>query len=38
VFDTQREAEQFGRQLAKRERTELVLAGRDGSVREKNFS
>ncbi|MEY2475856.1 MAG: hypothetical protein QOG87_1171 [Actinomycetota bacterium] len=35
VFDTQSEAEEFGRTLAKRERTELVLAGRDGSIRDK---
>ena len=35
VFDTQREAEQFGTTLAKRERVELVIAGRDGAVRDK---
>jgi iron-sulfur cluster repair protein YtfE (RIC family) len=36
VFDTQGQAEQFARRLAKRERVELVIAGRDGSVRERN--
>jgi iron-sulfur cluster repair protein YtfE (RIC family) len=36
VFDTQREAESFGKTLAKRERVELVIAGRDGAVRERN--
>jgi iron-sulfur cluster repair protein YtfE (RIC family) len=35
VFDTQRQAEQFARNLAKRERVELVIASRDGSIREK---
>jgi hemerythrin superfamily protein len=35
VFDSQSEAEQFGRKVAKREKTELVVAGRDGSIREK---
>jgi hypothetical protein len=36
VFDSQREAEQFGRRVAKRERVEFILTGRDGKVREKN--
>lgn len=36
VFDTQREAEQFGRRLARREKVEFVLTGRDGAVREKD--
>lgn len=36
VFDTQAEAEQFGRKVAKRERVEFVLAGRDGAIREKD--
>ena len=36
VFDSQREAEQFGKQLAKRERVEFVLTGRDGQIREKH--
>ena len=36
VFDTQREAASFGRQMAKRERVEFVLAGRDGKVRERD--
>jgi hemerythrin superfamily protein len=34
VFDTQREAIDFGRQLAQRELVELIIAGRDGQVRE----
>jgi hemerythrin superfamily protein len=36
VFDTQRAAEQFGRTLAKRERVELVIAGRDGTIRQRD--
>jgi iron-sulfur cluster repair protein YtfE (RIC family) len=36
VFDTQAEAETFGRRVAKRERVEFVLAGRDGTIREKD--
>lgn len=36
VFDTQREAEEFARSLAKRERVELVIAGRDGQVRDRS--
>ena len=36
VFDTQHEAEQFGKGLAKRERVEFVLAGRDGHIRQKH--
>ena len=36
VFDTQRDAAAFGRRLAKRERVEFVLAGRDGKVRERD--
>jgi iron-sulfur cluster repair protein YtfE (RIC family) len=36
VFDTQREAVEFGRTLAQRERVEFVVAGRDGAVREKH--
>ena len=35
VFDTQRQAEEFGRRLARREKTEFILAGRDGEIREK---
>jgi hemerythrin superfamily protein len=35
VFDTQGEAERFARNLATRERVELVVAGRDGAIREK---
>jgi hemerythrin superfamily protein len=35
VFDRQAEAEEFGRGVARREGVELILAGRDGSVREK---
>ena len=36
VFDTQREAERFGRELARKEKTEFVLHGRDGKIREKD--
>lgn len=36
VFDTQAQAERFAKNLAKRERVELVVAGRDGAVRERN--
>lgn len=36
VFDTQKAAEQFGRTLAKRERVELVIAGRDGTIRQRD--
>jgi hemerythrin-like domain-containing protein len=36
VFDTQAEAEQFGRRLAQRERVELVVAGRDGTIRDRS--
>ena len=35
VFETQREAEEFARGTARRERVELIVAGRDGEVREK---
>ena len=35
VFDTQRQAEEFGRRLARREKTEFILAGRGGEIREK---
>jgi iron-sulfur cluster repair protein YtfE (RIC family) len=36
VFDTQSEAVDFGRTVAKRERVELVVAGRDGSIRDRS--
>ena len=36
VFDTQKEAEQYGRSVAKRERVELVVHGRDGHVRKRD--
>jgi hypothetical protein len=36
VFDTQGDAEQFGRELARREKVELKVAGRDGQVRESD--
>jgi hypothetical protein len=35
VFASQREAESFGRRVAERERVELIIAGRDGQVRDK---
>jgi len=36
VFKTQSEAEQYGRELAKKEKTEFVLHGKDGKIREKD--
>ena len=36
VFDTQAEAKDFGRNLARRERVEFIVAGRDGAIREKH--
>ncbi|MEY2567893.1 MAG: hypothetical protein QOE35_2422 [Actinomycetota bacterium] len=36
VFDTQADAQAFGTRLAKRERVELIVAGRDGTVRDKH--
>jgi hypothetical protein len=36
VFDTQAEAEQFGRTLARREKVELKVAGREGQIRESD--
>jgi hemerythrin superfamily protein len=36
TFDTQNEAAEFGRNLAKRERVELIVAGRDGQVRDRS--
>lgn len=35
VFDTQAEAEKFARRTAQRERVELIVAGRDGSIRDR---
>ena len=36
VFDTQKEAEQYGRTVAKREKVDLVVHGRDGNVRKRD--
>lgn len=36
VYKTQREAEQYGRELAKKDKTEFVLHGRDGKIRDKD--
>lgn len=36
VFDTQREAAEFGRELARRENVEFVLTARDGSIRSRD--
>lgn len=36
VFDTQREAQQSGRQTAIRDRVELVTHGRDGRIRDSD--
>jgi hemerythrin superfamily protein len=35
VFDKQADAEKFGRDLARREKVEFVVAGRDGAIRKK---
>jgi ketosteroid isomerase-like protein len=36
AFDTQKQAIQKGRDLARTNRAELVIHGRDGKIREKN--
>jgi hypothetical protein len=36
VTDTQREAIEVGREIAKRESSELNIHGRDGQIRDKN--
>lgn len=36
VFDTQREAIERGREIARNQRSELLIHRRDGSIREKN--
>ena len=36
VFDTQKQAIQRGREIAKRQGSELLIHGRDGRIREKN--
>jgi iron-sulfur cluster repair protein YtfE (RIC family) len=36
VFDTQAEAKDFGRNVARREKVEFIIAGRDGAIREKH--
>lgn len=36
VFSTQREAIQAGREIARRQGSELLIHGRDGRIREKN--
>jgi len=36
VFQTQAEAEIYGRQLAKTLKTEFILTGRDGKIRTKD--
>jgi len=36
VFDTQKEAVDFGRTMAKREKVEFIIAGREGQIREKH--
>ena len=36
VFKTQKEAEEFGRALARRNETEFVLHGKDGKIRDKD--
>ena len=36
VFDTQREAIEKAREIAKNQQSELLIHGRDGRIREKN--
>ncbi|WP_419949993.1 DUF2188 domain-containing protein [Candidatus Palauibacter sp.] len=36
VFDTQREAIERGREIARNQRSELLIHRRDGRIREKN--
>jgi len=36
VFGTQKQAIQRGREIAKRQGSELLIHGRDGKIREKN--
>ena len=36
VFDTQREAIQRGREIARNQQSELLIHGRDGRIREKS--
>jgi len=36
VFDTQSQAESYARQTAKRDKVELVIAGRDGEIRDRS--
>ncbi len=36
VFDTQQEAIERGREIAKNQQSELLIHGRDGRIREKN--
>lgn len=38
VFDTQQEAIERGREIARNQRSELLIHGRDGRIREKNTS
>jgi hemerythrin superfamily protein len=35
LFDSQAEAETYGRKLAKKDKVELIIAGRDGTIRDK---
>lgn len=36
TFDTQKEAIEYGRQVAKNQESELVIHGRDGKIRDKD--
>ena len=36
THDTQREATEQGKDIAKNQRTELLIHGRDGAIRERN--
>jgi hypothetical protein len=35
-FDTKEEAEKFGRETAKRQKSELIVHGKDGSIQSRN--
>lgn len=36
VFDTQKEAIEYGRGMARREGVELIIQGRDGAIRDRD--
>lgn len=36
LFDTQKEAEAYAKQIAKNQKVELIIQGRDGKIRSKD--